>query len=69
MKDEFGTAPVRDSYFALCSTQLTSDLENVSGFIQKAQYPGGYEPLPKRSGQYKSSLIDLEALRGDRAQA
>jgi N4-gp56 family major capsid protein len=49
-KNEFGTAPVRDSYFALCSTHLTSDLENVSGFLQKAQYPGGYEPLPSEWG-------------------
>lgn len=49
-KDEFGTAPVRDAYFALCSTQLTSDLENVSGFLQKAQYPGGYEALPSEWG-------------------
>lgn len=49
-KDEFGTSPVRDAYFALCSTQLTSDLENVSGFLQKAQYPGGYEALPSEWG-------------------
>lgn len=49
-KDEFGTAPVRDAYFALCSTQLTSDLENVSSFLQKAQYPGGYEALPSEWG-------------------
>ena len=38
-EDKFGTAPVRDAYFALCSTQLTPDLDNVAGFIQKAQYP------------------------------
>jgi N4-gp56 family major capsid protein len=49
-KDEFGTSPVRDAYFSLCSTQLTSDLENVSGFLQKAQYPGGYEALPSEWG-------------------
>ena len=34
-EDKFGTAPVRDAYFALCSTQLTGDLDSVSGFIQK----------------------------------
>jgi N4-gp56 family major capsid protein len=49
-KNEFGTAPVRDAYFALCSTQLTSDLENVSGFLQKAQYPGGYKALESEWG-------------------
>lgn len=38
-EDRFGTAPVRDAYFALCSTKLTADLNNVSGFIHKNQYP------------------------------
>lgn len=38
-EDKFGTAPVRDAYFALCSTQLTGSLDGVSGFIQKNQYP------------------------------
>ena len=38
-EDKFGTAPVRDAYFALCSTNLTGNLDNVAGFIQKAQYP------------------------------
>lgn len=28
-EDKFGTAPVRDAYFALCSTQLTGNLDNV----------------------------------------
>lgn len=37
--DKFGTAPVRDSYFALGSTNLIRTIENVSGFIAKAQYP------------------------------
>lgn len=38
-EDRFGTAPVRDAYFALANTNLISDLENVQGFIAKAQYP------------------------------
>jgi len=37
--DKFGTAPVRDAYFAMGSSQLIGDLENVPGFIAKAQYP------------------------------
>lgn len=37
--DKFGTAPVRDAYFGLGSTQLIGNLDNVSGFIHKAQYP------------------------------
>ncbi len=33
------TAPVRDAYFAMCSTDLIGNLELVSGFTAKAQYP------------------------------
>jgi len=38
-EDKFGTAPVRDSYFAMANSNLIGDLENVPGFIAKAQYP------------------------------
>ena len=38
-EDRFGTAPVRDAYFALANSQIISDLDNVAGFIQKANYP------------------------------
>src|SRR5271170_7289828 len=34
-EDKYGTAPIRDAYFALCSTQLTGDLDNTQGFTQK----------------------------------
>lgn len=37
--DKFGTAPVRDAYFALGSTNLIRTIEAVEGFIPKAQYP------------------------------
>lgn len=49
-EDKFGTAPVRDSYFALCSTQLTGNLDNVSGFIQKNQYPAPMNALRSEWG-------------------
>jgi len=38
-EDKFGTAPVRDAFFVMASTQLIGDLENVTGFIAKSQYP------------------------------
>ena len=38
-ENKFGTAPVRDAYFALCSTQLTGNLDNVAGFLHKNAYP------------------------------
>jgi N4-gp56 family major capsid protein len=106
-EDKFGTAPVRDAYFALCSTQLTRSLDNVDGFIHKNNYPspmnalrsewgsignlrflvssiGSVTPNASANGNnvynifcvgkriyahLKSSLIDLEALWGDKAQA
>lgn len=49
-EDKFGTAPVRDAYFALCSTQLTGDLDNVAGFIQKNQYPSPMNALRSEWG-------------------
>jgi N4-gp56 family major capsid protein len=38
-QDKFGTAPVRDAYFALCSSNLTGNLDAVQGFIHKNNYP------------------------------
>jgi N4-gp56 family major capsid protein len=38
-KDKFGTAPIRDAFFAMCNSNLISDLDNVAGFVQKNQYP------------------------------
>ncbi len=49
-EDKFGTAPVRDAYFALCSTNLTRDLDGVDGFIQKNQYPAPMNALRSEWG-------------------
>lgn len=38
-QDKFGTAPVRNAFLALCHTDLTQDLNGVSGFINASQYP------------------------------
>jgi N4-gp56 family major capsid protein len=46
MADQFGTAPVRDAFFALCHTDLIKNLDNVAGSINKNQYPGGMRGLP-----------------------
>lgn len=37
--DKFGTAPTRDSFIALASTDITQDLQNVSGVLLKNAYP------------------------------
>lgn len=41
---------VRDAYFALCSTQLTGNLDNVTGFISKNQYPSPMNALQSEWG-------------------
>jgi hypothetical protein len=53
---------VREAFWAMMNTGVLDDLEAVTGFISQAQYP-------KLCGVSKSSLIDLEALWGDKAQA
>ena len=50
MADKFGTAPVRDAYFALGNTQLIGQLDAVSGFISKNQYPSPMNALPSEWG-------------------
>lgn len=49
-EDKFGTAPVRDAYFALTSTNLTGNLDNVAGFIHKNQYPAPMNALRSEWG-------------------
>lgn len=38
-EDKYGTSPIRNSYLALCSTQLSADLSNVATFTHVADYP------------------------------
>src|SRR5574337_1096182 len=49
-ENKFGTAPVRNAYFALCSTNLTGNLDNVSGFIHNSQYPAPMNVLQSEWG-------------------
>lgn len=36
---KFGTAPTRDAFIALANTNITTDLQNVSGVLLKNAYP------------------------------
>lgn len=49
-EDRFGTAPVRDAYFALASTKLTENLDSVQGFVHKNQYPSPMNALRSEWG-------------------
>jgi N4-gp56 family major capsid protein len=44
-EDKFGTAPVRNAYFAMCHTNLTGNLDSVPGFIAQNQYPSPMNAL------------------------
>lgn len=61
-EDKFGTAPVRDAYFALGSTQLIGDLENVQGFIAKAQYPAQMNTLRPEWGSVSNLRFLLSSI-------
>ena len=49
-EDKFGTAPVRNAYFALASTDLSGSLSNVAGFIHQSQYPSQDKVLDSEWG-------------------
>jgi len=49
-EDKFGTAPVRDAFFGLCSTKMTGNLDAVQGFIHKNQYPAPMNALKSEWG-------------------
>ena len=53
-ENKFGTAPIRDAYFALCSTKLTGELDAVNGFLHKNQYPSPMNALRSEWGSIGS---------------
>lgn len=53
-EDKYGTAPVRDAYFALCSTQLVGDFENLGTFTQKNDYAAPMNALRSEWGSAQS---------------
>ena len=42
---KFGTAPVREAFWAMMNTGILDDLESVTGFISQAQYPSNMNVL------------------------
>lgn len=42
---KFGTAPIREAFFAMMNTGIIDDLESVQGFISQAQYPSNMNVL------------------------
>lgn len=63
-EDRFGTAPVRDAFFVMASTQLIGDLEEVDGFIAKAQYPNQMSTLRPEWGSIGNTRWLLSSIGG-----
>lgn len=49
-ENKFGTAPVRDAYFALGATNLIGQIDNCNGFINKWNYPNQQSTLDAEWG-------------------
>jgi N4-gp56 family major capsid protein len=60
--DKFGTAPVRDAYFAMGNSQLIGNLEAVNGFIAKAQYPSQMDTLRPEWGSISNLRFLLSSI-------
>ncbi len=61
-EDRFGTAPVRDAYFALGHTNLIGQLDSISGFIQKWNYPNQNSTLEPEYGSVANSRFLLSPI-------
>lgn len=61
-EDRFGTAPVRDAYFALGHTDLIGQIDNVQGFIQKYNYPNQQSTLDAEWGNVANLRFLLSSI-------
>ena len=61
-ENKFGTAPVRDAYFGLGSTSLIGQLDNVTGFIQKWNYPNQQSTLDSEWGTVSNVRFLLSSI-------
>ena len=52
---KFGTAPVREAFWAMANTAILDDLESVTGFISQAQYPSNMNVLNAEWGSVANS--------------
>lgn len=53
---------MRDAFFAMANSQLIGDLENVSGFIAKAQYPSPLQALRPEWGSISNLRFLLSSI-------
>lgn len=68
-ENKFGTAPVRDAYFALGHTDMIGQLDNVQGFIQKWNYPSQESTLDAEWGTVANARYLLSSIGSITANA
>lgn len=68
-ENKFGTAPVRDAYFALGHTDMIGQLDNVQGFIQKWNYPSQESTLDAEWGTVANARYLLSSIGSVTANA
>jgi len=68
-EDKFGTAPVRDAYFALCNSALIGDFDSVNGFINKSQYPSPMNALRSEWGAIGNLRFLISSIGSQTASA
>lgn len=61
-EDRFATAPVANSYLAMCHTDLSQDLRNVAGFIHVAQYPAQGKVLRSEWGNVENVRFFISSI-------
>ncbi len=54
-ENKFGTAPVRDSFIALCHSNLIKDLNTLPNFIAKWNYPNDNKVMQSEWGSYNNT--------------
>jgi N4-gp56 family major capsid protein len=68
-QNKFATGPVRDAYFALGHTDMSSVLEGVNNFIQKANYPSPTNALRSEWGAVRNLRWLLSSIASKTANA
>lgn len=68
-ENKYGTAPVRDAFFALGNSKLIGDLDLCAGFIQKNQYPSPMNALRSEWGSIGNLRFLLSSIGSVTANA
>lgn len=59
---KIGSAPVRNTFMAMCHTDITDDFSNLDGFIHNSQYPSQQNVLPSEWGTFNNMRIMVSSL-------